>query len=681
MTEPTDSPSSSDDFDDDLPSPEALARHRRMRMLVTGLVLLAVVGVAAFVIYRLVTAVELEPDKVVVVIDAVDAEGTTHAWWGSDPEGISQAWSTVLGEELSVLGLKVVRLDGEAREALAGARDAQALREAARKLGASYVVYGTLRTARSMPWSSTDVEGFVQELTLQIIDADDAAGQVEVFTTPVRMIAVGRSEVLALKNQAGRDALFTVLPYLAEALVARPGLQRLQSDSGSLDDKKIAVSLEKRLFLYVEDWKRKLGARQSDVKKAEAALTSDEQSPNRRHVLSEFVAQEDVVGVVGERVLLLDEMIELGFDWPPGEIVGDTTIERLILADARGGQRQVVLEHDNFYSQPSVSTNGRFATFVLSQGRSRTLARLDLEDESGGFLGLRTTTGGYFSSPVITDDGRFVAVQTYRQQRGPHALEVVDVESSQHVVLLPAGTRFSQPSWVPRSHTFYLSARLADDDDVMSVYRYDAASNTLTPVLGAAAETTAVTAEEDGAETPPTALEGSGADASALLAPPDADDADVVGEPLTVRVPSDYRSVVVSPTGEFAIVIERAEGGTFIGRLELADHRYQRLRALDVAYVQISPDGRWLAMQIERHGASRDPARGDSEIAVLALPPAGAPDDGGALVMLTLNSADDYLRSWSADSRAVYATQYSIDPTWGRRRLLSRVFRIELGAE
>jgi len=662
---------------DDLPSPEAIRRKQRMRMLIVGVIIaVALVGVGWF-IYTEMTKVELVPNKVVVAIEVVDSEGTTHAWWlDEDPSKLSYEWSGALANEMLDLGMKPLDFEkDEVQDALADATDDETLREAAEGLGASYVIHGRVEPAGTTPMGSTDMLGYIYELQLEVLDVGGDQGSATVLETPVRYIAAGRDEHEALGRNASYTSLY--MPHLVMALVERPGMKRLidGGDDVTLEEKEIANELEKLLFQYAEDWQKRFGERLEQVDDAEGRAISHEQSEHERTVLGEFISQEDLIGAREGEVLLLIEPLQYVFEWPPGEVGIDSTIERIVRAKPDGSDREVVMEHDNFYSSQALSPNTRYMAMIHDNGPSKTLAMYDLETST--YKPLVTHLREYYSSPAPSDDGKYVSFYSKPYRRGGEALEVINTETLERHTVIPNDAWTSWPAWVPGKNAFYVAVRYPSDDKA-SVYRYDIEKTELTPVLGVAKpteETDAPVESSDEGEPDGTTDEGAAddgtADAEGDPFAGEAGDA-VAGDGVPAVDPAtipDFRGVRVSPTGDFALTEERVDHTTWLGRLDLQSGEYTRIIEIDPRVMRISPDGKLVAIQLRLRGTSRDPAGGDDEIVVM-------PTSGGELDYLTLNAADDHLRAWSHDGKSVFATQYSRDPTY--RRSSSRVYKIDL---
>lgn len=659
-------------------------RRSRWWVPVVGVVVLAAAAVA---VWQLLLVSRPRPNRLVVLVTTEGPDGRVGAWWGARGRAAAR-FADEMGKLLADKGLDVVPAgDPQVVGRLEPTRDAAERRGVARELGAAFTLEGTLRVARETRWAGTPFGRYDVLVDLALVPTDGGA-PVPLLAQPERFHATGSDLDGALLELAG-ELPPVLLTTVSAALAAQPGLQALRADPSVLGVEAASyVDRLDRLFALAQFHADQLARRERDRAERRAAAEA-ESGGAPRTLLGDPFAEEYLVGPTGDgRVLLLEEPHYLriaggveGYGLRRGD-------ERLLLADADGGNRTVLLETYNVFSFPHVSADGRHVAAVLDLGGwAKSLVVLSTAD--GAVRELLSDDSDYFSSPVLAPDGSRLVFWYRTCRRCPSELHVLNTDGSGRQRLVDFGfAEASMPVWAPDGRSLFLSLAADGGDD--TVWRIPADGGAWQGLAGPLAADPPpgagqpVVAEEEpagdgGDPAPDVANEDAGdedAEDAAIVAE-DAgdegalDEGDALAEaPPAPPAPRLFEQPDVSPDGSFLVVVERQGDASWLGRLDLGPQgAYRRLAEVRARSPRIAPDGRRVAFETWLTGHPDDPRDNDTEVAVLDLAT-------GAVTQLTLNRVKDEVRLWSADGRSLYVHEPQRDPDG--EHWTNRVYRVSL---
>ena len=659
----------------------------RGRWLAPALILVALAGIG-LAVWRVFFVASVRPHRVLVLVTTESSAGVRGAWWGSNGRA-SARFADAMARLLRDKGLDVLSAgDPSTLEALEALREPADLRAAARSLGAAYTIEGTIRAEAPVAWTASPNTRCVVSVTLSLVSTEAGATPIPIVADPRRYFGSCRDEERHLLRTAAEVPGWE-LTAVAAAFAAQPAIAALRDDPNPLGPGGAAFSEKSpRLFRLAKLREEQLDERAA-LAETEAAADLLDETGSSIHPIGRFLDEEYLIGMgPGDRIVLMTEPRHV-------DVLGDKdryTIrrgdERLVLAGPDGDEREVVREVYNFFSDPSVTPDGRLVAAVLDNGGwSKSLVVIRTQD--GELTELLSDRHAYFSAPVISPDGAWIAFQHRSCRRCVGSIEVVRVDGGARRVLVPADTPdYSLPAWSPDSATLYLTAAL--DGPLQSVWAFSPSDDDRAEILAAFHElreedpdTIAHSHDDeevpdgeareeaadgdvggsddgeaevhDGADAAADAgAEGTPADDTGVdLAEDDRDEADPAAEePPAWR---EYTAVQVSPDGRFLVVEESGHEGPAIGRFELADRSYGRIGQGEVGRLRISPDGARIAIQARvAHEGPQSSGR-DPEIGVM-------PAKGGDVRWLTRNDREDRLIDWSRDGKRIYFHRGSRDP-------------------
>ncbi|GMV38466.1 MAG: hypothetical protein AMXMBFR64_01820 [Myxococcales bacterium] len=559
-------------------------------------------------------------DRVAVLVHSVGADGTRASFWG-DKDRVSERVATAMVKPLEKLGLTVVPPGDEVLlEALAGASDPTALRVAAQRAGAGMVITGTIRSARVMPLTGSELSEHTVEVALEVA-ASDATAALDPLVFNLAAASDDRARLEVAED------LPDFAPALSAAITALPAVARLKTEAAGLSNEELAVASKlEPVFRAAAHLRSERERRQEEE---DTAREHDAKGERRaeRHLVGEYFAEEYLVAVRPDGgLVLLAEPHYVDVRQSKGAYELRRGNEQLLLVGPDGG-RALIAEVYNVFSFPSVSADGRWAAAVVDhRGWSKGVNLFELS--TGKRTELLSHASEYFSSPQVSPDGSHVVFWYRTCRRCPSSLDIIRADGTDRRTLLEAaeGESRSGVAWAPDGKRVYLARR--PSGEVGTLWGLDPASGAATALLGAG---------------------GTGGGE-----PPEEEDTDWEAGASSFDEPE------VSPDGTFLVAVERTGSDVWLGRLDLTSGQWRRLAAIRAQDLRVSPDSKRIALETWRtedlgtRGYSRD-----TEIAVVSA-------DGGEVRLLTDNDEDDELAGWSADGTRVYFHQSSKDPTGTR---------------
>lgn len=653
----------------ELAEDDEMASTQRKRLTVIGLLTLAALGLAAWLIFVREPTVDHKL-AVDIAIDFDDGGEALH-WWDEDPG--ATALARHLNVELDKVGLEPVPVDEATLSAFEGVGDdEEAALAAARSVEARWLLRGRVRVDKAIELQLADFSDYITSVELELVDTVTGE-RFEVPGTPMRAFLWGKDPSAAVALNAEYLADRLAMPVVA-AVGPREPLQKYAGDRASMthDDVMLATALEP-LFLRSENYQNGLERRRKDEEEAREREEEDQGRAEHRRI-GGVLDEEYFIGTAADgRAILLSEPKHVSVS--PDRIGYEITSEgeALVLVDAdaeleaEGAMpaRELLFEHYNFYSAPEVSANGEVVwTTVANHGASKSLATIDVA--SGTFHPILTHESHYYTSPLPAPDGSRALFYSRPRRRAPSSIELVERDGSGRKLLVDAAEPAGQPAWSPDGKSVYMP--LGGWQRIVAI---DVDSGERRHVLGQ--DPAAGLAEDERPANQPLELEG--ADLRGQRPPPQDGEAGEDGEepePLPPEQSSRFRRVNVNYDGTSLWVVEQdLQGRDFIGRYDLEDHSYTRIAHLEARWIEASPTADRLAVQVPRFTSPGDPRAGDSEIVVLGPAP-------GQVQAVTLNSHDDELGGWSRDGAAVFTIQRHKDPV-SERQPAVRVYRHELG--
>lgn len=603
------------------------------------LVVLAVLlaGGAAFAWWWFTQRVATRIDRVVVAVRSVSLDGASGAWW-DDGDRVSERIAASMTKPLERYGLEVAQpADELVKGALKGAGDDE-LRAAAARAGAGLLLTGTVRTVRALPLTGAETTDYTVEVTLTLSETGEGAAPMAVLETPLVMNVAAASEDRA-RLEVAEEAPDLILPALAAALVGIPAVAKVKPGATGLTNEELALATKLEPAFRAASYLRSERERRAEEEATARAEDQKDEKGRERHLIGEFFAEEYVVDVLPDgRLVLLTEPHYVDVAQSAGAYGLRRGNERLVLADADGGERSLLAEVYNVFSFPGVSKDGRWVAAVTDhRGWAKSLDVFEIA--TGKRTELAQHDEHYFSGPQPSPDGSLVAFWYRTCRRCASSLDVIGRDGSGRKTLLEAndGESRSAVAWSTDGKRLYLSRELVGERS--SVWAIDVADGSKRVLLAGASEEEGEGAEEEGeAEGEAEGEEGEG---------------------RSVAVRSSFDDPVVSPDGTWLCVLERTPDGIHIGRLDLATEAWSRIAAIRAQDVVISPDGRTIAFETWRTDELGTRWARDLEVAVV-------PVAGGEPKLLTDNDEDDELRGWSPDGKRVYLHQSSKDPS-GKR--------------
>lgn len=313
-----------------------------------------------------------------------------------------------------------------------------------------------------------------------------------------------------------------------------------------------------------------------------------------------------------------------------GSTTGSVRAEsEALLVVTPNGRTRLVEEQLEFDAFPVAAADGRtvVAGTRAPQGPGE-LVRYDLVD--GSRVVLRRLAQNALALPTVSRDGQRIVYRLTRDQMT--ALHVVDRDGANDRELLAPQAFVGSPELSADGRVAWIATGDTRRD---SILRVDLDTGQSEVVLGWRAGP------------------GRGNAASGL-------------DP---RVDSAFSYAIPLPDESALIVAEHDANGHYIGRYELdGSQAYRRLTSLTIARrVELSPDGRWLAIDTNDTLPSWPPSA-DHDVEIVLIDTAT-----GAVVRVTDNATDDRLGEFSSDGRALYIRQATLDPLG--RLMTSRIYR------
>ncbi|MBI4957198.1 MAG: hypothetical protein HY908_34615 [Myxococcales bacterium] len=630
---------------DSIPSldPDKLKRRPVWPVLAVIALLFGGIGVAVWQVW-------LKPKPKahrVLLLVGTEVGGVPGAWWGRDGRSSARcadAFAEHLGapadkEKKGGLGLDVVpagdpgtlaKLDGKVERA--------ELLEAARSLEAGLVLFGTVKGLGGRALAgSDDQKDFGFELALELVPTE-APGEAVHIAIPQRFYFTGATEEAAL-DELCPELPKQVLPRLAVAVSDLPlvdALAKAAPNQRNIDETTAIARLDP-LFKLAHRFREATKKRAEDEKRARESDAKQEHGKAKKTLVSEFLGEEYYVGAgPGEGLVLMS--------LPRASVLKDDTAlsftmgelhEQLRLATKDGSPQRLLLETFNVFSFPSVSADGKWVAAVLDNRQwSKSLVILGVDDAS--LTEVASHRAHYFSTPRIAPDGSRVAYYASDCRNCPESLALVGRDGKNLREILPGGfARLSLPYFTSDGKELVFAT--SQPNEPTSVWVADAATGARTAVLGAAAKKKG--AEPDKPPQP----------AADPDAPPPVDPA--------------FDHPVPSPDGSFFIVVEESADGTFVGRFDRAAGSYKRLAPILCTRLEMSPDGKWVAVETPDGKDADDPVPGDIEIALVST-------TTGEVRQLTLNGQKDTLAGFSRDGKRVFFHQGNRDAdghAWNNR--------------
>jgi hypothetical protein len=613
--------------------------------------------------------VHTEPQRFVIAI-AVEGPDGEAQWW-QDDRGATEL-AEQLAEQLGELGLEPVGFDAEVADTL---RDHDDPLLAAREHEARWLIRGHVRTHKQIPLELADFADFILMVELELVDSESG----EFFAvpdTPVRVFLWGDdpSDALALN---GRYVAERVTMPLVASLAEREPLREYAGDrSGMTTEKAVLAAKLERLFQRADSHARGLELRAEDEADALAREPKNHAAIASVRV-SDILAEEYFIGTTSDgRALLLTEPKHVAVI--PDKIGYSITSEgeALMLASADGRARELLFEHYNFYSAPSISADGRVVwTTVANHGASKSLATIDVE--SGEFRPLLSHASDYYTSPIPSPDGARALFFSRAGRYAETSIELINRDGSGRTLVLTHEDGFGVPDWAPDGRRFYVPVGAWQ-----RLVAIDVETQAQQHLLG----------QDPDAPAPP-GLDGEELDA---IEPPPDPRHDINlgrhGGPAAPNQPdpattSRFSAVSAAHDGRYLYVVEQSlDGREWLGRFDLEtpppapepaleaeaqpEQAYVRLAQVEVGRLVASPAGPIVAFEAPSFTAPDDPQHADQEVLVFGPEP-------GQLRALTLNAVDDELAGWSRDGRSVFTIQRDRDPS-SDRTPVTRVYRHDL---
>lgn len=636
--------------------PENWRPKRGKGPLIFALIVLIAIGVGVWQVFFVVRP---RPNRVIVLINTQTVDGKTDAWWHGD-QGPSRDIASALNKELDELGLEVVRMS-DAMEALDGVSDEAGMREAARQLRAGYAIIGELRATDVRGVTGSVLQDVTLELDLALLSTLDDAGAVPIHVAPIRMHDLGPSEADAIAA-AGERVPTISLAAIAGSLGETPLVVRLRkSAAGDLSQDELILAGElKKLISLANQYLNELERRITVEAEASIIDIEDERGPEK-NLIGDFLGEAYFVSLgPGADVIIERQPRTLVLDKNGADFELHRGYETLIRVTPDGiGER--VFETFNIFSEASVSASGETAAVVLDQHQvNKALTLVDLDD--GTSTELLRHPRHYFSGPKLAPDGKRTTFW-YREcrRRCPSSLEVIDADGSGRKVLVSEFAFMWVPRWAPDGGQLYVAFR-PERGAKASLWAIDPQTAEAKPLLGEAAPAAALEPAATPAPPPEAAPEvdtGEGGEPEAAEESP--------APPEAPPPPSEFQDIDIAPDGSFLVVNEVVgRGESWLGRLELATGKYERVAQLAIERLALSPDGRRVAVETKTGEHPDDVSTWDTEIVVVPL-------DGGAPTFVTINGKRDILHEWSRDGTRIYFSQSGRDPEYERRRT-HRVF-------
>jgi hypothetical protein len=618
---------------------EAMGGQKKRIAIVATTTIALLVTSAWWVFFR----VHTEPDHVLVAITVDTGDGSApRGWWDGDAGSLELAIR--MDEELQQLGLIPVPTLGDDPDALEGAESKDDVLAAAARLNARWVLTGTVRVDHEIPLEGADFQDYVMRVEAQVVDtqtgeAFDAPG------LPLRVFLWGESPSAAVSLNGKYIAKRLAMP-MADCIGQRDPLERFRGNPADMtyDDQLAATRLEP-LFLRVGDYDEGLEQRAKDEEKAVAQEAPDA-GDSRRTRMGTALAEEYFIGAAADgRVVMLTEPKFIGASPDKLGYVITSEGENLMLVAPDGQNPELLFEHYNIYSAPSVSADGTSAWLtVANHGASKTLARISIPD--GKFEPLLTHRTQYNTSPLPSPDGSRAVFYTREGRRAPQAIAVMGLEGEKPLILVGENEDASMPTWSADGKSVYVAV-----GEPWRIISIDAESGARQHVIGM--DPHALPEPNEGEEE------------ATDVAP--ADEELPVPDPKTS---SAFRNVAASADGQFLFVAEvDLDGQHWVGRHAVASGEYVRLAPLRPEFMLASPTENRVAFTA---GWSDDKDEFARDLEVLVLGP-----QPGDPVFVTRNDYHDELGGWSGDGKSVYTHHRSRDPGNDRKPVV-RVYRHEL---
>lgn len=639
-----------------------LVSGQRTRLVLVALLTAAVIGFAAWWSF---VRVHTEPQRVLIAIAVETAEGERH-WWHDDPG--ARELAEQLAEQLDAHGLEPVGFEKAHADTLR--RHDEELQIAARQLQARWLIRGRARTHKEIPLELANFSDFILMIELELVDTETGES-FAVPNAPVRLFLWGEDPSDAMQLNGRYVAERVTMPLVA-TLAAREPLREYAGDRSTMTTEQavLAVKLQ-RLFSRADNHARGLELRAEDQAKALAREPKNNAALSSAR-LSDILAEEYFIGTAHDgRALLLTEPKHVAVI--PDQLGYSITSEgeALMLTSLDGRERELLFEHYNFYSAPSISADGRLVwTTVANHGASKSLATIDVT--TGEFRPVLSHESDYYTSPIPSPDGSRALFFSRAGRYAQTSIERINRDGSGRALVVAADESFGVPSWAPDGNRFYLPI-----GDWQRLVAIDADTLERQHLLGqdpdAVVDFPAEPGDRQHGEPPPDPRH-----ALALArhahggSPASADQPD----PATT---SRFSAVSAAHDGRHLYVVEQSlDGREWLGRFDLAPEPsdeqaptpYTRLAQIEVGRLLASPAGPLVAFETPSFTAPGDPDSSDQEVLVFGPEP-------GQLRALTLNAVTDELAGWSRDGRSVFTLQRDRDPG-GERNPVARVYRHDL---
>lgn len=372
-------------------------------------VLIAIVGVAGFFVYRSLTA--SDPLRILV---AIDLDG--YWWEGSTP---AARLADELGSQLAELGFDPVKGgDPKVMKTLESAKDPRA---AAKKLGAGFIIEAHLKPEIVQHpikdgYFEIRVEGPV---TLTYLDKNSTS------EANIRGYAGAVEKDRAMKLLADSMASQALDAVIAQ-LMDHPAVKEITGGA----DVKLLTRIQPAVS-FGKDRARALGEISTAYNARAHAL--EEVTAGKETYLSAAAADDTLIGATKGGYFVKTADVTPFYSLRRRDLVGHESLETIEWRplDGKPSDPAFLWKGYHVYSHPSSQPDGDRVVFVEDLfGWAKTIT---IADRSGKSKRIRVDPEHRFVDPQLAPGGRFVAVYDRPDRRAPADLMVLDVESGKEV--------------------------------------------------------------------------------------------------------------------------------------------------------------------------------------------------------------------------------------------------------